>query len=127
MVPKVVVKIAEEDEVSSLIRLAYQLEIPVTFRAACTNLSGQVITDSVLVLLVENWTSARIESNSKQISFETGVVGAVANEILNSFGRIIGRDSASIHSVMIGRIAANNACGMGCGGDFNSYRTQHSM
>jgi D-lactate dehydrogenase len=62
-----------------LIRLAYQLEIPVTFRAAGTNLSGQVITDSVLVLLVENWTSARIESDSKQIAFETGVVGAVAN------------------------------------------------
>ena len=52
MVLKFVVKIAEEDEVSSLIRLACQLEISVTFRAEGTHLSGQVITDSVLVLLV---------------------------------------------------------------------------
>ena len=48
MVPKVVVKIAEKNEVSSLLRLAYQLKIPETFRAAGTSLSGQAITDSVL-------------------------------------------------------------------------------
>ena len=64
MVPKVVAKVAEESEVSSLLRLAYQLEIPVTFRAAGTSLSGQAITDSVLVLLAGNWTGARVESNS---------------------------------------------------------------
>ena len=31
-----------------------------------TNHSGQVITDTVLVLLVGNWTSARVEYNNKQ-------------------------------------------------------------
>ena len=33
---------------------------PVTFRAAGTSLSGQAITDSVLVLLGDNWRGCRI-------------------------------------------------------------------
>ena len=127
MVPKVVVKVADEDEVSSLLRLAYQLEIPVTFRAAGTSLSGQAITDSVLVLLAGNWTGARVESNGERIALEPGVIGSRANDILKPFKRKIGPDPASINSAMIGGIAANNASGMCCGVDFNSYRTLHSM
>ena len=102
MVPKVVVKVADEDEVSSLLRLAYQLEIPVTFRAAGTSLSGQAITDSVMVLLAGNWTVARVESNGERIALEPGVIGSRANDILKPFGRKIGPDPASINSAMIG-------------------------
>ena len=127
MVPKVVVKVAEENEVCSLLRLAYQLKIPVTFRAAGTSLSGQAITDSVLVLLAGNWTGTRVESNGERIVLEPGVIGSRANDILKPFGRKIGPDPASINSAMIGGIAANNASGMCCGVDFNSYRTLHSM
>ena len=87
MVPKVVAKVAEEGEVSSLLRLAYQLEIAVTFRAAGTSLSGQAITDSVLVLLAGNWTGARVESNGERIALEPGVIGSRANDILKPFGR----------------------------------------
>ena len=87
MVPKVVAKVAEESEVSSLLRLAYQLEIPVTFRAAGTSLSGQAITDSVLVLLAGNWTGARVGSNGERIALEPGVIGSRANNILKPFGR----------------------------------------
>ena len=68
MVPEVVAKVAEESEVSSLLRLAYQLEISVTFRSAGTSLSGQAITDSVVVLLAGNWTGVRLESNGERIA-----------------------------------------------------------
>lgn len=109
--------------------MAYQLEIPVTFRAADTNLSGKVITDSALVLLVGNWTSARLESNGKQIAFEPGVVGALTNEFLNSFGRIIGHDPASIDSVMIGRIAATTpvVCAVGAISSVTALSTVYEL
>ena len=55
LVPKIVAVVESECEVERLMACARDLEIPVTFRAAGTSLSGQAITDSVLVLLGENW------------------------------------------------------------------------
>ena len=114
MVPEVVAKVAEESEVSSLLRLAYQLEISVTFRSAGTSLSGQAITDSVVVLLAGNWNGVRLESNGERIALEPGEIGSRANDILKPCGRKIGPDPASINFAMIGGIAANNASCMCC-------------
>ena len=44
-------------------------------------------------------------------------------ELYDSLGRKIGPDPASINSAQIGGIAANNASGMCCGIDKNSYKT----
>ena len=51
LTPKIVVDAESENEVSGLLRLARKHKIPVTFRAAGTSLSGQAVTDSVLVRL----------------------------------------------------------------------------
>ena len=49
--PKLVVKVHNEEELQRILPIAEQLAVPVTFRAAGTSLSGQAITDSVLLKL----------------------------------------------------------------------------
>src|SRR5262245_6380373 len=50
LVPKLVAVVESEEEVRRLLAVCEELGTPVTFRAAGTSLSGQAITDSVLVL-----------------------------------------------------------------------------
>jgi D-lactate dehydrogenase len=126
MVPKVFVKVTDEKQVSSLLRLADRLEVQVTFRAAGTSLLGQAITNSVLFLFAGGWTSSKVQSNGDQIVLEPGAVGSRVNDMLNPLGRKIDPDPANTFSI-IGGIAANNASGMCCGVDLNSYCTLHSM
>ena len=49
--PKLVVKVHNEAELQRILPIARRMEVPVTFRAAGTSLSGQAITDSVLLKL----------------------------------------------------------------------------
>jgi hypothetical protein len=44
-----VIKVHHEHEVVQLLQLAQRHHVPVTFRAAGTSLSGQAITDSILI------------------------------------------------------------------------------
>ena len=60
-------------------------------------------------------------------SLQPGIIGGHANRILAEFDRKIGPDPASIDSAKIGGILANNASGMCCGVEQNSYRTLDSM
>lgn len=126
--PQLVVKVVDEQEVSHLLRLAHRYHTPVTFRAAGTSLSGQAITDSVLVMLDGNaWRDYSIGTDARTIRLQPGIIGAQANRYLAQHGRKIGPDPASIASAKIGGIAANNASGMCCGVAQNSYQTLHSM
>jgi D-lactate dehydrogenase len=127
LIPKIVVKIETEDEVSGLLKLSKELKIPVTFRAAGTSLSGQAISDSVLAMLGPSWNKYEILENGEKIKLQPGIVGSRANVYLAPYKRKIGPDPASINSAMIGGIAANNASGMCCGTAQNSYRTLASM
>ncbi len=127
LVPKIVVKAFSPAEVSRLAGLATRLGVHLTFRAAGTSLSGQAISDSVLVVLAGGWRGWRIEEQGARIVLEPGVIGAEANAFLAPLGRKIGPDPASIGACMIGGIVANNAAGMCCGTAQNSYQTVQSM
>ena len=128
LIPQLVVKVVNEDEVTRLLQLAHRYSTPVTFRAAGTSLSGQAITDSVLVVLdVNAWRAHEVLDEGLAIRLQPGVIGASANRFLAPFGRKIGPDPASINAARIGGIAANNASGMCCGVAQNSYQTLRSM
>jgi D-lactate dehydrogenase len=127
LVPKIVVRANTPVEVAHLLRTAGPLRIPVTFRTAGTSLSGQAVTDSVLVVLAGGWRNCTIHDDGEKISLGPGIIGAEANARLAPYGRKIGPDPASINHCMIGGIAANNASGMCCGTAQNSYRTVESM
>jgi len=127
LIPKLVVKVQTEEEVITVLREARRYRLPVTFRAAGTSLSGQAISDSVLVLLGEKWDRWSITDDASRIHLQPGIVGSRANLYLAPYGKKIGPDPASINAAMIGGIAANNASGMCCGTAQNSYRTLASM
>ena len=116
-------RVESEDEVAAILSAAYREQVPVTFRAAGTSLSGQAISDSVLLVLGDNWNGREIRADGAQIRLQPGVIGAQANAWLAPFGRKIGPDPASINACKIGGIVANNASGMCCGTAQNSYHT----
>ena len=127
LIPQLVIRAKDEAEVSLILKECAQLSIPVTFRAAGTSLSGQAISDSVLLIAGSNWKNYHINENGSEISLQPGLTGGRANSLLAPFGRKIGPDPASINSAMIGGIAANNASGMCCGTAENSYKTVAGM
>lgn len=53
--PQVILRSKDEGEVSAILKAASKYNVPVTFRAAGTSLSGQSVTDSVLVVAGKNW------------------------------------------------------------------------
>ncbi len=127
LVPKLVVKVESEVEMARILPLAHRHGTPVTFRAAGTSLSGQALTDSVLLQLGDGWRDWHINADASRIRLQPGVVGAHANRYLAPFKRKIGPDPASINSCQIGGMAANNASGMCCGTHENSYKTVAGM
>ncbi|MDP5141887.1 FAD-binding and (Fe-S)-binding domain-containing protein [Rheinheimera baltica] len=127
LLPKLVLRIESEAEVVSLLKLANEYKVALTFRAAGTSLSGQAVTDSVLLVLGENWQQREVRGLGEQIRLQPGVIGAQANRALTKFQRKIGPDPASINSCKIGGIVANNASGMCCGTAHNSFNTLAAM
>ncbi len=127
LIPKMVIRAKNETEVSLILEESSRLMIPVTFRAAGTSLSGQAISDSLLIIAGNYWKKATVKDNGNLIRLQPGLTGSEANALLATYGRKIGPDPASINSAMIGGIAANNASGMCCGIAENSYQTLHSM
>ena len=127
LIPKMVIKAKDEQEVSLILKKSSQLSIPVTFRAAGTSLSGQAISDSVLVIAGNHWKKFQITEDGLKIKLQPGLTGARVNALLAPYGRKIGPDPASVNAAMIGGIAANNASGMCCGTAENSYKTLADM
>jgi D-lactate dehydrogenase len=123
LVPKLLVVVDDETELRRVLAACARLATPVTFRAAGTSLSGQAISDSVLVMLGDGWRGIEVAADGTSITLQPGVIGAAANRRLAPLGRKIGPDPASIDAAMIGGIAANNASGMCCGTAQNSYHT----
>lgn len=125
--PRAVVQPVSEQEVKDLFRLSQKHNIPLTFRTGGTSLSGQSISDGILVDLSQYWDKVQIEEEGELVRVQPGVIGAVVNSNLRRYKRKIGPDPASINSAMLGGILSNNASGMCCGVSKNSYHTTKWM
>lgn len=120
LVPQVVLFPENEQHVSAILHRASMEQIPLTFRAAGTSLSGQAISDSVLVVAGKKWERYSISADSETITLEPGIIGARVNEILAPLGKKFAPDPASLKAAMVGGIVMNNASGMNCGTHANS-------
>ena len=120
LVPQIVVRAASEDEIVRLMRAAAAQGVPLTFRAAGTSLSGQAVSDSVLVVAGKHWERCEVLDGGEAVRLQPGVIGARVNQILKPFGRRFSPDPASVRSAMVGGIVVNNASGMNCGTHANS-------
>ena len=127
LVPQAVVQPDSIGEIQSLFKFTQQNRIPMTFRAAGTSLSGQAVTDGILVDISKHWGNYSVEDNGALLRTQPGIVGGFLNNVLKGYGRRIGPDPASIDACMIGGILSNNSSGMCCGVAENSYHTIHSL
>ncbi|MDB5246076.1 MAG: FAD-binding oxidoreductase, partial [Segetibacter sp.] len=123
LVPKAVVQPVSEQEIIALFRLSHKLAIPLVFRTGGTSLSGQSITDGILVDLSQHWNKIQIEENGDLVRTQPGITGAMVNAYLKKYKRKIGPDPSSISAAMMGGILSNNSSGMCCGVALNSYHT----
>ncbi|PID59429.1 MAG: 4Fe-4S ferredoxin [Ignavibacteriae bacterium] len=123
LTPKLVVKVISEEEAIHVIKACYRLNIPITFRASGTSLSGQSISASVLLVADRSWNQIKISDDKQSITLSPATLGIQANLRLNEFNKKIGPDPASINAATVVGIASNNASGMTSGTEKNSYNT----
>ena len=101
-------------------------EIPVTFRAAGTSLSGQAQGDGILIDVRRHWSGVTVEDGARRLRARPGTILSRANLALAPHGYRLGPDPASAAACTIGGVIANNSSGMCCGTTQNSYRTRRS-
>lgn len=127
LIPQIVIRSNSEEEVSMLLKAADKYQLPVTFRAAGTSLSGQAINDSILIVAGKHWEQYEVLEKGKVIRLQPGIIGQRVNEILKPYGQKFAPDPASVKSAMVGGIVMNNASGMNCGTHANSDKVLRSV
>lgn len=127
LIPQAVVQPESVAEIQALFRLAHHRRIPLTVRAGGTSLSGQAVSDGILVDIARHWRGVEVLSDGARVRVQPGVIGANVNALLRAHGTKMGPDPASIASCMMGGILANNSSGMCCGVAQNSYHTLASL
>lgn len=127
LIPQAVVLPATEQEIAALFALSHQHKVPLVFRAAGTSLSGQSITDGILVDISRYWRKIKLLDSGAAVLVQPGVTGGIVNHFLKKHAAKIGPDPASIQAAMMGGILSNNASGMCCGVAYNSYHTLKAL
>ena len=126
-IPQAVVQPLNIQDVRDLFGFSRRNKVPLTFRAGGTSLSGQSITDGILVDIGRHWRAGKVEEDGRVLRAQPGVTGQQANNLLRPYATKIGPDPASIHVAQIGGILSNNASGMCCGVAHNAYHTLRSL
>ena len=127
LIPRAVVQPVNSQEIRELFQYSRERNIPLTFRAGGTSLSGQAITDGILVDVGRFWRGAKVEAGGRFLRVQPGLIGQQANQMLKVYGTKIGPDPASITAARLGGILSNNASGMCCGVTQNAYHTLRSL
>lgn len=127
LVPTSVATPSTAAEVAELYRESQRRGIPLTFRSGGTSLSGQGVTDGILVDTRANFRSIEVLDAGARVRVQPGVTVRQVNARLTRFGRKLGPDPASEIACTIGGVVANNSSGMACGTAQNSYQTVESM
>jgi len=127
LIPKAVVQAASEQEVARLFQFSHHHSLPITFRAAGTSLSGQSISDGLLVEVTRNFRDLQVLDHGRKLRVQPGANGVTANRVLLPYGAKIGPDPASIATCTLGGILSNNSSGMCCGVEQNAYHTLSSI
>jgi D-lactate dehydrogenase len=127
LIPRAVVQSRTLEEIQSLFGFSHEHRVPLTFRAGGTSLSGQAITDGILVEVARHWRQVKVEEGGKRVRVQPGVIGGHVNQALKAYRAKMGPDPASINACMMGGILANNSSGMCCGVIQNAYHTLHSL
>lgn len=124
LVPQLIVTVQTLAEIQAVLSAARTFQIGLTFRGAGTSLSGQTVTDQVLVQLGAGFAAASVSAAGDLFTSGPMIRGGDANDRLKPYGRMIAPVPASLASATIGGICANNASGMNA---LDSYQMLDSM
>ena len=127
LIPQAVVVAGNADEVGRLLRASAAQGVPLTFRSGGTSLSGQALTDGVLVDVRRNFKGIEVLDDGARVRVQPGVTVRALNARLAPYGRKFGPDPASEGACTIGGVVANNSSGMACGTVDNTYKTLESL
>lgn len=127
LTPQAVAIPSNAAEVGALLKASAELNLPLTFRSGGTSLSGQGVTDSLLVDVRKNFKDIEVLDNGARVRVQPGVTVRALNARLALYGRKFGPDPASEAACTIGGVVANNSSGMHCGTVDNVYRTLESV
>ena len=114
-------------DVAEVMRACQRLGVPLTFRGGGTSLSGQALSDSVLVDTRMHFQGIEVLDDGRRVRVEPGATVRAVNARLARHRRRLGPDPASEIACTLGGVIANNSSGMQCGTELNAYRTIESM
>lgn len=112
--PEVVIKPRTTAQVSDIVRLAYEHNIPVTARGAGTGLSGGCVPLEGGIVLDMSGMNRIVEFDldNLQVIVEPGIVQEKLNKALEPYGFFFPPDPGSSAMCTIGGLIANNGSGM---------------
>ncbi len=127
LTPQAVVVPRDADQVGALLRAGAALGVPLTFRAGGTSLSGQSVTDQVLVDTRRHFRQVEVLDDGARVRVQPGATLRSVNNRLAPHGRKLGPDPASESACTVGGVVANNSSGMTSGTELNTYQTLDSL
>ena len=127
LTPIMVAKPKTAQQISEIFKISQKHDLGITFRSGGTSLSGQSVTDSLLVDTRKNFKEIEVLENGLKVRVQPGLTVNRVNASLRKYGRKLGPDPASEIACTIGGVIANNSSGMACGTEFNTYKTLSSL
>ncbi|GAB3523331.1 FAD-binding and (Fe-S)-binding domain-containing protein [Arthrobacter monumenti] len=127
LIPQAVAIPFDADEVGRILQVAAAQGLPLTLRSAGTSLSGQAVTDGLLVDVRKHFKKIDVLDDGARVRVQPGVTVRILNARLARYGRKFGPDPASETACTVGGVVANNSSGMHCGTVDNAYQTIDSM
>ncbi len=127
LIPEMVVRPTSTEQVAAVLRACAAAGAPLTFRAAGTSLSGQAVSNAVMVDTRRHFEGIEVLDAGRRVRVRPGSTIRAVNARLAPFGTKLGPDPASEGACTLGGVIANNSSGMQCGTQFNSYATAESM
>jgi D-lactate dehydrogenase len=127
LTPEAVVTPRSPEAVARLLQAASAAGLRLTFRAGGTSLSGQGVTDGVLVDVRKGFRRIEVLDGGARVRVQGGATLRQVNARRAPYGRKLGPDPASEIACTIGGVVANNSSGMACGTRDNAYQTLESL
>ncbi len=127
LTPRAVVVANDGADVGRLLGTSARLGVPLTLRSGGTSLSGQGVTNGILVDVRARFRDLEVLDDGARIRVQPGLTVRQVNARLAPHGRRLGPDPASEAACTVGGVIANNSSGMACGIVENSYETLESL
>src|SRR3990167_8724277 len=111
MVPQAVVLVESEDDIAKTIRYAVSRGIPLTPRAAGTNLTGSAIGSGIILDVSRMNRLLEVNREERWARVQPGIVLAELNKQLARQGLLFGPDPSSGDMCKLGGMLAKNSSG----------------